>query len=85
MDLSLRRQGIGKQLSQVGFAEAREMGYEKVFTYVRADNHGALNFYRGLGFRVVGTAKRHGKFSGRYVDSVFLERFLSDSDGDPDA
>jgi len=85
VDLSLRRRGVGKQLSQVGFAKAREMGYEKLFTYVRADNHGGLNFYGGLGFRVVGTAKRHGKFSGKYVDSVFLERFLSDRDSKADA
>ena len=82
VDLSFHRRGVGRQLSQFGLARAKEIGYEKLFTYVRADNHGALSFYRGLGFRVVGTAKRHGKYGGRYVDSVFLERFLSGRNGE---
>jgi len=34
LDLSMRRQGIGTQLSQATFEEARCLGYEKVFTYV---------------------------------------------------
>ena len=47
-----------------------------MFTFVRADNPGALQFYLALGFRVVGTAERQAKIGGDYVDEVFLERFL---------
>ena len=76
VDLALRRRGIGRLLAEVAFAEARGKGYEKVFTYVRADNPGALAYYRGLGFRVVGVAERQARIAGRVVDEVIIERFL---------
>jgi L-amino acid N-acyltransferase YncA len=76
VDLSCRRQGIARQLFAATFDAARRKGYEKVFTYVRADNEGALATYLGQGFRVVGTAERHAKIGGRYVDEVLIERFL---------
>ena len=60
----------------VTFDAARGKGYEKLFTYVRADNVGALAFYLGLGFRIVGTAQRQAKIGQRYVDEVIIERFL---------
>ncbi len=74
--LSLRRHGIGTQLAEVSFEKAKKEGFEKLFTYVRADNQAALNFYRKLGFLTIGTAKKHAKFDAKYVDSVFLEKFL---------
>ena len=76
VDLLMRRQGIGTQLSQVTFADARRLGYEKVFTYVRADNAASLGFHLKLGFRIVGTAERQAKVDGRYVDEIVIERFL---------
>jgi L-amino acid N-acyltransferase YncA len=76
VDLSMRRQGIGTRLSRVTFQEARDLGYEKVFTYVRADNETSLAFHLSLGFRIVGTAQRQAKIGGRYVDEIVIERFL---------
>ena len=38
VDLRLRRQGIAAQLFAATFDAARRKGYEKIFTYVRADN-----------------------------------------------
>jgi L-amino acid N-acyltransferase YncA len=76
VDLSERRQGIGARLSQASFEAARHKGYEKVFTYLRADNLAALAFYLQLGFRIVGTAERQAKFGQRYVDELIVERFL---------
>jgi L-amino acid N-acyltransferase YncA len=76
VDLSLRRRGIGTRLSQVTFEDARRLGYEKVFTYVRADNVASLAFHLKLGFRIVGTAEKQAKVSGRYVDEIVIERFL---------
>lgn len=74
--LSLRRHGVGTRLAEISFEEATRKGFEKLFTYVRADNRTALDFYRKLGFLIIGTAARHTKFGAKYVDSVFLERFL---------
>ena len=76
VDLDLRGRGIGRRLADSAFAEAREKGYEKVFTYVRADNAAALAYYRSLGFRIVGVAERHARIAGRSVDEVIIERFL---------
>ena len=71
-----RRSGIARRLFESMFAVAPSKGYEKIFTYVRADNAAALAAYRSQGFRVVGTAERHAKIRGQYVDEVLIERFL---------
>lgn len=76
VDLAHRGQGIGTRLSRVVSEAARDMGYEKLFTYIRADNVGALVFYLKQGFRIVGTAQRQARLGGRYVDEVIVERFL---------
>jgi len=76
VDLALRRSGIGTRLAHVSFNKARNKGYEKLFTYVRADNEGARSFYRKLGFHVVGTARKHAKLKGAYVDSIYIEVLL---------
>jgi L-amino acid N-acyltransferase YncA len=74
--LSYRRQGIGKSLFQATFQAARSKGYEKLFTFIRADNETALATYRNQGFHIVGTATRQAKLNGMYVDEIIVERFL---------
>ena len=71
-----RRRGIARSLAEVSFATARERGFEKVFTDIRADNLPSLAFHLALGFAVVGTARRQARLGERYVDVVFVERFL---------
>ena len=41
-----------------------------------ADNDAALSTYTHQGFSIVGTASRHAKIDGRYVDEIMIERFL---------
>ena len=77
VDLGSRRQGIAKSLFPATFEAARRKGYEKIFTYIRADNPAALSTYRKHGFRIVGTAERHAKLSDSYVDVMIVERFLT--------
>jgi len=74
--LHLRRQGIAKALFPATFQAARQKGYEKIFTFVRADNPAALATYRSQGFDVIGSARRHLKIDGRYIDEVLIERAL---------
>jgi L-amino acid N-acyltransferase YncA len=76
VDLEHRHRGIGRQLFAATFEAARRKGYEKIFTYVRADNPTALAAYLKQGFRIVGTATRHAKLRGRYVDEIAIEKFL---------
>jgi L-amino acid N-acyltransferase YncA len=76
VDLERRRQGIAGRLFEASLAAARAKGYEKIFTFVRADNPAALRTYQRQGFVVIGTAKRHARIDGRYVDEVLIERAL---------
>ena len=76
VDLELRRQGVAKALFAATFEAARQKGYEKIFTFVRADNPAALATYLAHGFAVIGTARKHAKIDGRYVDEILIERAL---------
>ena len=76
VDLALRRQGIATQLFTATFAAARRKGFEKFFTYVRADNEAGLQTYLRQGFRIVGRAERQAKIDGRYIDEVIIERAI---------
>jgi L-amino acid N-acyltransferase YncA len=76
VDLASRRQGIASALFDATFEAARRKGYEKIFTFVRADNPAALATYVKHGFAIVGTARRHAKINGAYIDETIIERFL---------
>ncbi len=72
-----RRQGVATRLFDATFGAALAKGYEKIFTYVRADNDAALQVYLRQGFRVVGTARRHARIGGRYIDEIVIEKMLT--------
>ena len=74
VDLEHRRQGIAKAPFSATFEAARQKGYEKIFTFVRADNSAALTSYRAQGFAVIGTARNHAKIDGRYIDEILIEK-----------
>ena len=74
--LDHRRQGIASRLFLATFAAALRKGYEKAFTFVRADNPGALETYLRHGFRIIGTAEKHARIDGKYVDEILIEKLL---------
>jgi L-amino acid N-acyltransferase YncA len=74
--LNRRRQGIATRLFEATFAAAVRKGYEKAFTFVRADNPAALEAYVRHGFRIIGRAERHAKIDGKYVDELLIEKQL---------
>jgi L-amino acid N-acyltransferase YncA len=76
VQLAARRQGVAKALFAATFEAARQKGYEKIFTFVRADNAAALATYVAHGFGVIGTARKHAKIDGRYIDEILIERTL---------
>jgi len=76
VDLNHRSCGVGTALARYTFAAARRHGYEKIITYMRADNLDSLAFHIKLGFRIVGTAYRQVKIGHTYIDEVALEKFL---------
>jgi len=76
VDLQFRRLGIATRLFEATFAAALRKGYEKIFTFVRADNAVAMQTYLRQGFQAVGTARRQAKVDGQYVDEVIIEKLL---------
>jgi L-amino acid N-acyltransferase YncA len=76
VDLECRRQGVATALFQATFAAAMRKGYEKIFTFVRADNPAALHTYLRQGFRTVGTALRQARIGEKYVDEIVIEKPL---------
>lgn len=76
VDLTERRQGIAGQLFAATFEAARQKSYEKLFTFIRADNPVALATYQRQGFQIIGTARRQAKINGSYVDELMVEKFL---------
>jgi L-amino acid N-acyltransferase YncA len=76
VDLDCRRLGIATALFETTFEAARRKGYDKIFTFVRADNPAALATYVKHGFTIVGTARQHARINGAYVDEIIIERFV---------
>ncbi|HMV82201.1 MAG TPA: GNAT family N-acetyltransferase [Blastocatellia bacterium] len=76
VDLTERRQGIAGHLFAATFEAARQKAYEKLFTFIRADNPAALATYQRQGFQIIGTAHRQAKINGSYIDELMVEKFL---------
>ena len=71
-----RNKGIGKKLFDFLRVKAPELGFEKVFTYIIADNHQSIGYYQRIGFKIVGTAKKQAKLPSGYKDEVIVEYFF---------
>ncbi len=71
-----RGQGLAGALWQATRAAALELGFRKVSIQVQAGNHGALGYYRHLGFRDIGLARQHVCVQGRYEDEALLKLHL---------
>lgn len=69
-----RKQGIGKQLFAfvLEFSEARGVSYFAL--EVRESNKGAMEFYKGFGFRAAGIRKGYYRDTGE--DAVLMELLL---------
>jgi L-amino acid N-acyltransferase YncA len=78
VDAAHRRRGVGAALARASFAAALGLGYEKIFTDLRADNLASLAYHLALGFTVAGAARRQARTAGGDVDVLFIERFLEE-------
>jgi ribosomal protein S18 acetylase RimI-like enzyme len=59
-----RRQSLGKKMVEKRHSFAKLCAYEKIATFVLADNMSALRFYKSHGFKRVGTWKKQAKLWG---------------------
>jgi L-amino acid N-acyltransferase YncA len=76
VDLEMRGRGLAGRLFDATFAEASKKGFEKLFAFVRSDNPVALRTYLRHGFEVIGTARKHARIGGRYIDEVMIEAWI---------
>jgi len=74
VEIDSQHRGIGRQLAEATFAQARLRGFEKFLTCVLAENEQALRFYSRLGFEIIGVATRQAKLGERYHDEVLIEK-----------
>ena len=71
-----RHQGIGKNMINMSFEWAREVGIEKICLEVFSTNIHAIELYKKMGFEIEGVRKKQFKIAGEYVDDVLMAKFL---------
>ena len=78
---AIRGQGVGKALGLHCLEEARKSGFKAMqFNFVVSTNTGAVELWKKLGFKIVGTlpaAFQHQSLG--YVDAYVMHRFLGAS------
>ena len=73
---NVRRRGLGRVLVQTLLTEARKRGATEVFLEVRADNPGAQQLYRSLGFEQIATRQHY--YQPDDVDALIMRLDLAE-------
>jgi L-amino acid N-acyltransferase YncA len=71
-----RGRGLGPQLVEALFEPARAMGKHVMIGGIEASNAGSLRMHERLGFERVAHFREVGHKFGRWLDLVFVQRFL---------
>jgi L-amino acid N-acyltransferase YncA len=74
-----RGQGVGSALVDSLLGRASSLGKHVMIAGVDADNEPSLRFHERLGFIRVGHFRQVGFKFGRWLDLIFLQRFLGDA------
>jgi L-amino acid N-acyltransferase len=78
----MRGRNVGRGLVEALFPRAAAMGKHVMIGGVDAANDGSIRFHERLGFERVAHFRQVGHKFGRWLDLVFLQRFL-DAPGSP--
>ncbi|MDQ3809688.1 MAG: N-acetyltransferase family protein, partial [Chloroflexota bacterium] len=79
VDRHERGRGAGRVALQALIDEAERRGFLKLVSRVFPENVASLALHRALGFREVGTYRRHGKLDGDWRDCVIVEKLLGEA------
>jgi RimJ/RimL family protein N-acetyltransferase len=71
-----RNLGIGTEMMKIIMEMAKEKEVEKVFLSVFSINTGAINYYKKCGFEIEGVLKKQFKIDEKYVDEVYMAKWL---------
>lgn len=75
---SARRRGAGRAAMEALVVETRARGFWKLVSRVFPENEASRALCRALGFREVGTYRRHARLDGEWRDVVVVELLLGD-------
>ncbi len=75
-DAAHRREGAGRLAMETLVRDAAEAGFWKLVSRVFPENEGSRALLRAVGFREVGTYRRHARLDGEWRDCVIVERLI---------
>ena len=73
-----QRRGVGKLLLSALLDVARDSGFHTVIARIDSQSTGSLALHESLGYVVVGVERQIGRKFGRWLDSVIMQKMLSD-------
>jgi len=76
---TFRNRGVGKRLMIALIEEASRLGYWKLVSRIFLFNFASRNLCKSCGFREVGIYEKHGKLDGKWLDTVIVERQISEN------
>ena len=76
---SERGRGHGRVVTTALIEACEARGYWKLLSRIFPENTGSLALCRNLGFREVGTYRRHAKLDGEWRDCVIVELLLGEA------
>lgn len=79
-----RRQGLGRALVQALFPYAEAVGKRVMIAGVEAENIASLRLHEDLGFMRVARFQKIGFKFGRWMDLIFLQRWVAGEPGTED-
>ena len=73
-----QRRGVGRLLLGALLEVARDSGFHTVIARIDSQSSGSLALHESLGFVTVGVERQIGRKFGRWLDSVIMQKMLSD-------
>ncbi|MBI4573933.1 MAG: N-acetyltransferase [candidate division NC10 bacterium] len=76
-----RGKGVGGALLRTLIARAKALGYHKMVLSAFPWNAGGMALYQKYGFRIAGIYKEQGLLDGKWVDTIIMEKILTETGG----
>lgn len=80
IDHKCTHQGIGVKLYDALFSILKELGYCRCYACITYPNPGSIAFHQKFGFEEVGMFHRSGYKFGRWIDMIYMELSLQETD-----
>ena len=81
VDRAARGSGAGRAALEALFRAYEARGFWKLLSRIFPENVASIALHERVGFRIVGTYRRHGKLEGQWRDCVIVEKLLGPDAG----